>query len=49
MLASSLISCNYGCNLWQENKILVPLLLLIGGFHFSNLCKSHVTSFVTHV
>jgi hypothetical protein len=36
-LASSLVACNLKCNPWRENKVLVPLLFLIGGFHFSHL------------
>jgi hypothetical protein len=36
-LASRLIACNFKCNPWCENKVLVPLLFLIGGFHFSHL------------
>jgi hypothetical protein len=36
-LASGLIACNLKCNPWRENKVLVPFLFLIGGFHFSHL------------
>jgi hypothetical protein len=38
-----LIACNLGCNPRHENKILVPILFLIGGFHFDHLYKWHVT------
>jgi hypothetical protein len=31
----------------RENKVLVPILFLIGGFHFYHLCKGHVTPDVT--
>jgi hypothetical protein len=30
-LASSLIACNLECSPWCENKVLVPLLFLVGG------------------
>jgi hypothetical protein len=36
-LVTSLIACNLKCNPWHENKVLVPLLFLIGGFYFSHL------------
>jgi hypothetical protein len=36
-LASSLVACNLKYNPWRENNVLVPLLFLIGGFHFSHL------------
>jgi hypothetical protein len=47
MLASILIACNLGCNPWCENKVLVPILFLKGGFHFNHLYKCHVTLDVT--
>jgi hypothetical protein len=46
-LASSLIACNLGCDPWCENKVLVPFLFLIGGFHLDHLYKWHVTAYVT--
>jgi hypothetical protein len=46
-LASSLIACNLGCNPRRENKVLVPILFLIGGFHLDHLYKWHVTPDVT--
>jgi hypothetical protein len=46
-LASSLIACNLGCNLRHENKVPVPILFLIGGFHLDHLYKWHVTIDVT--
>jgi hypothetical protein len=49
MLASSLIACNFKCNLCRENKVLVPLLFLIRRVHFGHLYKCHVKSFVTSV
>jgi hypothetical protein len=42
-LASILIACNLGCDLRRENKVLVSILFLIGGFHFDHLYKGHVT------
>jgi hypothetical protein len=48
-LASSLIGYNLGRNPWCENKILEPLLFLIGGFHFGHLYICLVTSFVTSI
>jgi hypothetical protein len=42
-LASSLIACNLGCDPWHANKVLVPILFLIGGFHLDHLYKWHVT------
>jgi hypothetical protein len=42
-LASSLIACNLRCNLRHENKVLVPILFLIGRFHLDHLYKWHVT------
>jgi hypothetical protein len=41
-LASSLIAYNLGCNPRRENKVLVPILFLIGGFHLDHLYKWHV-------
>jgi hypothetical protein len=38
-LASSLIACNLGCDLRQENEVLVPILFLIGGSHLDRLYK----------
>jgi hypothetical protein len=38
-LASSLIACNLGCNPRRENKVLMPILFLIGIFHFDHLYK----------
>jgi hypothetical protein len=38
-LASSLIACNLRCDPLRENKVLVPILFLIGGFHFNHLYK----------
>jgi hypothetical protein len=46
-LASSLIDCNLGCNPRHENKVLVPILFLKGGFHLDHLYKWHVTPAVT--
>jgi hypothetical protein len=42
-LAISLIACNLGCDPRCENKVLVPILFLIGGFHLDHLYKSRVT------
>jgi hypothetical protein len=42
-LASNLIACNLGCKPRHENKVLVPILFLIGGFHLDHLYKWHVT------
>jgi hypothetical protein len=42
-LASSLIAYNLGCDPRQENKVLVPILFLIGGFHLDHLYKWHAT------
>jgi hypothetical protein len=39
MLASSLVACNLECIPRRENKVLVPILLLIGGFHLDHLYK----------
>jgi hypothetical protein len=49
---SSLIACNLGSNPAYKknghgNKVLVPILFLIGGFHFNHLYKGLVTPFVT--
>jgi hypothetical protein len=49
MLASSFITCNLECNPWRENKVLVPLLFFIGGFHFSHLYICLMASFVTSI
>jgi hypothetical protein len=38
-LANSLIACNLGYNPRHENKVLVPIFLLIGVFHFDHLYK----------
>jgi hypothetical protein len=46
-LVSSLIACNIRCNPRRENKVLVPILFLIGGFHLDHLYKWHVTPDVT--
>jgi hypothetical protein len=46
-LASSLIACNLRCNPQRENKVLVPILFLIGGFYLDHLYKGHVTPDVT--
>jgi hypothetical protein len=46
-LASSLIACNLGCDPRRENKVLVPILFLIGGVHLDHLYKRHVTPDVT--
>jgi hypothetical protein len=46
-LASSLIACNIECNPWRENKVLVPILFLIGEFHLDHLYKWHVNLEVT--
>jgi hypothetical protein len=46
-LASSLIACNLGCDPWRENKVLVPILFLIDGFHLDHFYKCHVTHNVT--
>jgi hypothetical protein len=46
-LASSLIAYNLRCNLRHENKVLVPILFLIGRFHQDHLYKWHVTPGVT--
>jgi hypothetical protein len=46
-LASSFIAYNLGCNTWHENKVLVPILFLIGGFHLDHLYKWYVTPDVT--
>jgi hypothetical protein len=42
-----LISCNLGCDPRHEDKVLVPILFLIGGFHFDHLYKWHATIVVT--
>jgi hypothetical protein len=42
-----MIAGNLGCNPWRENKVLVPILFLIGGFHLDHLYKWHVTLDVT--
>jgi hypothetical protein len=42
-----LIACNLGCDPRCENKVLVPILFLIDGFHFDHLYKGHVTPDVT--
>jgi hypothetical protein len=42
-----LIACNLGCDPQRENKVLVPILFLIGGFYFDHLYKGHVTPDVT--
>jgi hypothetical protein len=46
-LASSLIACNLGCDPRHENKVLMPILFLIGGVHLDHLYKWHVTPDVT--
>jgi hypothetical protein len=46
-LASRLIACNLGYNPRYENKVLVPILFLIGGFHLDHLYKWHVILEVT--
>jgi hypothetical protein len=46
-LASSLIACNLGCDPRRDNKVLAPILFLVGGFHFDHLYKGHVTPNVT--
>jgi hypothetical protein len=46
-LASSLIAYNLRCNPWRENKILVPILFLIGRFHLDHLYKCYVNLDVT--
>jgi hypothetical protein len=46
-LPSSLVACNLGCNPRCENKVLVPILFLIGGFHLDHLYKCHVNLDVT--
>jgi hypothetical protein len=38
-LAGNLIACNLGCDPWRENKVLVPILFLIGVFYFDHLYK----------
>jgi hypothetical protein len=40
-------ACNLGCDLRCENKVLVPILFLIGGFYFNHLYKGHVTLYIT--
>jgi hypothetical protein len=42
-----MIAGNLGCDLRCESNVLVPILFLIGGFHFGNLYKWHVTPDVT--
>jgi hypothetical protein len=42
-----LIACNLRCDPRRENKFLVPILFLEGGFHFDHLYKGHVTLDVT--
>jgi hypothetical protein len=34
-----MIACNLGCDPHCENKVLMPILFLIGGFHFDHLYK----------
>jgi hypothetical protein len=34
-LASSLIACNLGCDPRRGNKVLMPILFLLGGFHLT--------------
>jgi hypothetical protein len=46
-LASSLISCNLICDPRCENKVVVPILFLIGRFHLDHLYKWHITHNVT--
>jgi hypothetical protein len=46
-LASSLIACNLECDPRCENKVLMPILFLIGGFHLDHLYKWCVTHNVT--
>jgi hypothetical protein len=46
-LASRLIDCNLRCDPRRENKVLVPILFLIGGLHLDHLYKCHVTHNVT--
>jgi hypothetical protein len=45
--ASILIACNLRCDPRRENKVLLPILFLISGFHFDHLCKWLVTIDVT--
>jgi hypothetical protein len=42
-----MIACNLGYDPRRENKVLVPILFLIGGFHLDHLYKWHVTTDVT--
>jgi hypothetical protein len=46
-LASGLIACNLGCDSRCENKVIVPILFLIGGSHLDHLYKCHVNLDVT--
>jgi hypothetical protein len=34
-----MVACNLGCKPQHENKVLVPILFLIGGFYFIHLYK----------
>jgi hypothetical protein len=34
-----MIACNLGCDPWHVNKVLVPILFLIGMFYFDHLYK----------
>jgi hypothetical protein len=43
-----LITGNLGRDPQRENKVLVPILFLIGEFHFDHLYKWHVTV-VSHI
>jgi hypothetical protein len=38
-LAGNLIACNLGCDPRREKKVLMPILFLIGRFHFDHLYK----------
>jgi hypothetical protein len=38
-LAGNLIACNLGCDPRREKKVLMPILFLIGRFHFGHLYK----------
>jgi hypothetical protein len=42
-----MIACNIGCDPRHGNKVLVPILFLIGGFYFDHLYKWHVIVVVT--
>jgi hypothetical protein len=34
-----MIACHLGCDPQRENKVLMPILFFIGGFHFDHLYK----------